>query len=240
MTSRFNDPERKYASVGLDKPTAVDLMVYHGNKSLDLECKATDKKYKNTALLAYTVRLHGAFWRIPIGQDTTDSVIIKVRKGSSLLSYEESVQCWMPALTTASIKGLLVPKLTGSDQAAGGSQAHGVRNKSWWYLGQLNELPVKTETRFGYDMDKKRCYFAVGMIQESRDKPINFGAGNIKDFTGIVTYNMTVEKDGEGRYQFPANPGQVSGFIKNMQVHKGADEKFAAGVRGTMRISGLL
>ena len=44
MTSRFNDPERKYASVGLDKPTAVDFNGFTMEiRALDLECKATDK-----------------------------------------------------------------------------------------------------------------------------------------------------------------------------------------------------
>lgn len=104
------------------------------------------------------------------------------------------------------------------------------------FLKQLGTLPVKTETRFGYDLQKNRCYFVVGLIQDSSGSPIQFGAGEIDDFTGVVVYNMAVATDGQGRYQFPADPGGIKPFIDALQVHQGDGTAFAAGIRGTMNV----
>lgn len=104
------------------------------------------------------------------------------------------------------------------------------------FLKQLGSLPVKTETRFGYDLEKNRCYFAVGLMQDSSGAPIEFGAGKIDDFTGIVTYNMAVSRDEQGRYQFPANPGEIKPYIDALQVHKEDGTAFAAGIKGTMNV----
>ena len=107
------------------------------------------------------------------------------------------------------------------------------------YLGQLKSLDVQTFTRFGYDIEKERCYFAVGMIPKG-GKPINFGAGEVSNFTGIVAYNMVVERDGSKHYVFPNNAGRMKSFIEDeLNVHKGDGITFAAAIRGTLDISGF-
>ncbi len=113
------------------------------------------------------------------------------------------------------------------------------------YLSQLKSLPVVTKTRFGYDMDNERCYFAVGLMPKNKPGSnketiaINFGAGDIRNFTGIVTYNMVVKRDAQGRHEFPAQPGEIAAFIKNMSVYRESGSTFAAGIRGTMKIIGF-
>ncbi|OQA73265.1 MAG: hypothetical protein BWY35_00654 [Firmicutes bacterium ADurb.Bin248] len=104
------------------------------------------------------------------------------------------------------------------------------------FLKQLGSLPVKTETRFGFDLNRNRCYFAVGLVQDGSGTPIEFGAGEIDDFTGMVAYNMAVGLDAQGRYQFPADPGGIKPFIDALQVHQGDGTAFAAGIRGTMNV----
>ena len=106
------------------------------------------------------------------------------------------------------------------------------------FLEQLQNLDIETEMRIGYDMKNKRCYFAVGLMPLDL-KPINFGAGSVKDFTGIVTYNMTVNRNESKQYDFPDSPGQMKDFIKKMNVHREPESTFAAAIRGTLVISGF-
>lgn len=64
-------------------------------------------------------------------------------------------------------------------------------------------------------------------------KPINFGAGNIEKFTGLAAQNMQVGKDQQGRLTFPENAGDMSAYIRNLQVGGG---KFAGGIKGEMKV----
>jgi len=134
------------------------------------------------------------------------------------------------------VSGVLVPKPV---QSGGGTIEFNTNQLNLTYLKQLEELPVKTETRFGYDKDMKRCYFAIGIMPRDAGSAIGFGSGKIKDFSGVVVYNMTVAKDGEGRYEFPANSNGIPGFIQGLQVHSGSNASFAAGIKGTLVIPNL-
>ena len=99
------------------------------------------------------------------------------------------------------------------------------------FLGRsLNSLPVTHYTRFGKAGDS--FYFAVGLTPMG-GKPINFGAGNIEKFTGLVAQNMQVGKDQQGRLTLPENPGDMSAYIRNLQVGGG---KFAGGIKGEMKV----
>ena len=107
------------------------------------------------------------------------------------------------------------------------------------FLDQLQNLKVDTEVRIGYDMRNQRCYFAVGLLPVNADSEINFGAGNVKDFTGIVTYNMVVGRDEKNHYKFPTQASQMAAYIENLPVHRDTGTKFAAAIKGTLIISGF-
>jgi hypothetical protein len=55
----------------------------------------------------------------------------------------------------------------------------------------------------------------------------------------MAAYNMDVGLDDRGRYQFPSDVGQMKNFIENMQVYKGDQSSFSAGIRGKMVVAGL-
>jgi PKD repeat protein len=105
------------------------------------------------------------------------------------------------------------------------------------FLSQLKSSPIKTEARFGYDTVKERCYFAVGI--GFYGVPIHFGFGSIKDFAGIVSYNMEVQRDEHRRFQFPDDGSQMLGFIQGLEVYRGEGTKFAAGISGTLTVAEL-
>jgi hypothetical protein len=116
------------------------------------------------------------------------------------------------------------------------------------FLGQMQDLKVDTITRFGFDMTMERCYFAVGLIPDAslpeKDRPINFGAGNVKDFTGLVAYNMEVKRDGQKHYEFPdggakSKENMEKFIMEELSVNRGSGSSFAAAIKGTLMISGF-
>ena len=129
----------------------------------------------------------------------------------------------------------LVPKILPAGSQTGGLVEFETDGLDLNFLGQsLESLPVNTKTRFGKQPNGK-FYYAVGLTPLN-GQPINFGAGDIDNFTGLVAYNMIVGTDERGRYNFPTNPGQMQAYINGLQVGGG---KFVGGIKGEMSVSGL-
>lgn len=241
---REENPEFKYAAFALDKPTNIS---FHG---FTMEVRSLDMEYRpGDFARPVRISLHGATLlaeTIPLSDETTDTVIIdcgSVMFGSSEMrrvpkvTYDESRSVLEATFEECiDVSGVLVPKPV---QSSGRTIEFDTNQLNLTYLKQLEELPVKTETRFGYDKDMKRCYFAIGLMPQDAGSAIGFGSGKIKDFSGVVAYNMTVAKDGEGRYEFPANSNGIPGFIQGLQVHSGSNASFAAGIKGTLVIPNL-
>jgi hypothetical protein len=88
-------------------------------------------------------------------------------------------------------------------------------------------------------MNNSRCYFAVGLLPASEGGAINFGAGDVEDFTGMVVYNMVMSRNEKNQFAFPDDPGQIAGFVENLPVHTASNTFFGAGIRGQLMIAGF-
>jgi len=247
-TIREDNPDGKYAAVELDRPTNI------GFQGFTMEIRALDLTYiasrpvtdKPVWLTMYGATLLAE--NIPLSSDTTDALIIECPihwltesfkiGGSPSVVHEESYSVLDATFDDCiDISGVLIPKPASS--GGDGLVEYDTDQLNLTFLKQLEELPVKAETRFGYDMEKKRSYFAAGLVPDGSGAPIHFGGGEIQNFTGMVAYNMTIGLDGQGRFKFPNNANQMAGFIDNLQVHKGDQPSFAAGIRGKMVVMGL-
>ncbi len=240
-----NNPVLKYAAFELDKPVNIS---FHG---FTMEARALDMEYKPQASgrpVRFTLR--GAILlaeNIPLSTNTRDKVIVDCVRSSlgpidlgrvPRVAYDESRSVLEASFDDCiDVSGVLVPKVTQS----GGSDTieFDTSQLNLTYLKQLEALPVKTVTRFGYDKDMGRCYFVAGLVPEGAGSAISFGAGDIKNFTGMVTYNMVVARDDQRRFQFPANANQMASFVQGLQIHKGSKPAFSAGIKGTLVIPRL-
>jgi hypothetical protein len=202
---------------------------------------------------------------IPLSNEPTDDLIIECPKSPGLpkVLHEDSQSVLTANFESCiDVTGVLVPKQTATGQmrSAQGRQRFAslgpvyasdlvsspgeglvefdTDQLSLGLLGQLNALDVEAITRFGYDMNNERCYFAVGLIPVG-DGAINFGAGDVEDFTGMVVYNMLMGRTADNKFDFPEDPGQMEAYVKNRPVHTGADTFFGAGIKGMISISGL-
>lgn len=236
MVTREKNPGRRYAAVELDKPVNIEF------QGFTMEVRAFDLEYvppTASALAANEVRLalRGATLlaeTIPLSTDTADQLIVNccIPLKEPIVLYEESHSVLNATFDDCiDISGVLIPKLV---QNGDGLVEFEADQLEFAFLKQLQWMPVKSVTRFGYDLENDRCYFAVGLVPNSAGARIGFGAGEVKDFTGIAAYNMTVARDEQGRCVFPDSAGQIEGYIGNLPVHKGSESTFAAGIKGTL------
>lgn len=107
------------------------------------------------------------------------------------------------------------------------------------FLGKLDFLPIHVASRFGYDTDKKRTYYILAIYPDQTIKELNFAAGKLKDYSGIVAYNFKVRENERGQYIFPDNYEEAKSFIRTLEVNREGKTTFAAGFRGTLSLTGL-
>ncbi len=227
-----------YASVPLDKPVNINF------QGFPMEVRGLDIKYtgpKNPEPGSgqrtdwAELNLHGATQlsdNIALSNESTDSLVVKCADKEVIptVLYDKSYSVLNNSFEGCiDVVGRLVPKKI--QNVSGGLIEFESEELELNFLGRsLNSLPVTHYTRFGKAGDN--FYFAVGLTPMG-GKPINFGAGNIEKFTGLAAQNMQVGKDLQGRLTFPENAGDMSAYIRNLQVGGG---KFAGGIKGEMKV----
>ncbi len=233
---------RRYAAVELDRPINIDFQGFTMEiRALDMSYKEHPSKNVNNSDIWLT--LHGATLlaeNVPLSSDTKDTVVVNCpispHDPNPSVFYEQS-QSVLKANFDGCIEvsGILVPKAVqpGED----GLVEFDTDELGLSFLSQLDVLPVKTSARFGYDSHKDRCYFVVG-IATGEAVQIPFGVGRMKDFAGLISYNMIAERDGQRRLQIPSYKGMEE-FIKRQEVNREGGTSFVAGVSTTLVISEL-
>jgi hypothetical protein len=105
------------------------------------------------------------------------------------------------------------------------------------YLNAISGLPLSINGRFGYDKIQERLFFAIGF---QVNMPIVLGPGQILGAAGIVASNMVVKTDPEHQDRLDiSNIKKMGDYIDEMQVHRGSNSTFVAGLRGKLVIAGV-
>lgn len=230
------DPQRKYGSVTLNKPVNISFNGY------TIEVREFDFEYIRKQKPFIKLSMRGAALladNIPLSKETRDSIILKypLPLGKPEVLYDETYVILDANFDDCiSVVGKLIPKHRQNDDSLMEFETSVLE---YAFLKQIKNMPVEAFTRFGYDKEKGRCYYAIGIIPKSGSKSISFGAGEIKDYTGLVAYNMQIGRDELDRFMFPENASQMNSFISFLPVYKGSNSSFAAGVKGTMVVAKL-
>jgi PKD repeat protein len=225
---------RKYTAVYLTRPVNIDF------EGFPMEIRRFELVHRDTG--AVRMNLYGATQLsdiIALSGDTRDQLIIECPAvlGDHKVIYNESHSVLETSFDgCVDVSGVLVPKKL---QNAGGLVEFDTDQLEFNFLQQLKGMPIKAETRFGYDNQHDRCYFAIGLVPESQNGKISLGGGEIRGFTGMVTYNMEISRDEQKRFAFPDQASQIKGFIDDLKTHQGSNTTFAAGIRGTLEVSKL-
>lgn len=230
--------DNPYGTAFLDKAVTIDF------KGFPMEIRSFDISYtapKNYAVpntgpkpAWMEVTLQGATQlsdTIPLSDETTDLLTVKCADEEVLpqVLFDKTFSVLKHSFDGCiDVTGKLIPKKIGG---ASGAVEYETDTLVINFLGQnLQDLPVTHYARFGKADNK--FYFAIGLTPKG-GAPINFGAGNIEKFTGLIAQNMQIGKDAQGKLTFPDKAGEMENYIKNLQPGGG---KFAGGIKGEMTV----
>ncbi len=234
--------DRSYGYVELDKPAMLDFKGFT-YETRGLRIMHQSLTGANAIDTPNVLELSGSTLlsnKIPLGQVSSDVITFTGPRNGAPISvdYEDSNSKLEANFDgCVNVVGTLVPKLSAASNESGLVEFD-TSKIELNFLEQLESLPVITTTRFGYHPALNRYYFAVGLMEKD-GQPINLGYGEVKDFAGLVTNNLVVQKDELNRYIFPANSNEMPAFIKGLQVSEKDGNNFAAGIRGVMKIAGF-
>jgi hypothetical protein len=236
---RTQDGKNKYACVPLDKPVTVDF------EGFPMEVRGFDIKYTAPEPMVLAKNAHKSDWveltlrgatqlsdSIALSDESTDSLVVKCadKRDTPSVNHKASASVLQNSFEgCVDVVGVLVPKKVQSDD---GLVEFDTAQLGLSFLSQLEVLPVKAEARFGYDVQNERSYFAVALAA-GPSVQIPFGAGRLKDFAGIVSYNMVAERDEMHKLRIPSYDN-IKSFVENMKVERKGGTSFSAGISATL------
>lgn len=89
----------------------------------------------------------------------------------------------------------------------------------------LAGYPVQSNTRFGYDYENERYFFALGSYYDDPDG-ISFYYGKMLDINGVIGYNVDLPKEGDGRFAVPKGKDALFNAVDTMPVNRTADGNY--------------
>ena len=138
--------------------------------------------------------------RIVIGKVCTEPVIVYNNSKSKIdMEFEDFAQ----------LDGVGTPKVTDDGDGLVEYDTDGMDMVFNGALEAFKNMPIKVNTRIGYDKKMGRSYFAVAIFygkdvgDDKRPPGIPLGCyGEINDMTGLIGYNLDMDKNADGTYHF--------------------------------------
>jgi hypothetical protein len=78
---------------------------------------------------------------------------------------------------------------------------------------------VHSKTRFGYDYQNERYFFALGSYYDD-PSGISFYYGKMKNINGVIGYNVDLPKTADGRFAIPKGKSALFDSVSNMAVDR--------------------
>ncbi|HAL74504.1 MAG TPA: hypothetical protein DCM45_05350 [Clostridiales bacterium] len=78
---------------------------------------------------------------------------------------------------------------------------------------------VHSKTRFGYDYENERYFFALGSYYDDPDG-ISFYYGKMKNINGVIGYNVDLPKTADGRFAIPKGKSALFDSVSSMAVDR--------------------
>jgi len=78
---------------------------------------------------------------------------------------------------------------------------------------------VHSKTRFGYDYENERYFFALGSYYDDPDG-ISFYYGKMKNINGVIGYNIDLPKAADGRFAIPKGKSALFDSVSGMAVDR--------------------
>ena len=172
--------------------------------------------------------------RIVLGKAFTNPAIIYNNSKSKIeMDFEDFTQ----------FEGVGTPKVTDGDEGIVEYDTEGMEMLFNGALDAFAGMPIKVNTRIGYDKKKSRSFFAVAIFYgqddpgEDRPQGIPLGCyGEINDITGMIGYNLDMDKNEDGTYHFSSDKTSLFNSIDTMAVNRTDGGNYFFALSATMYI----
>ena len=236
------DPQSPYGRALFDKPYKVDFHDFPMEvRALSVITRMTGKQITNAnyAGPAYdtTMTLWGSMQladNLPLDTNRdVDRIVIGNVFADPAVEYTETKSLIdLDFEDFAQFKGVGTPKLADSGD---GIVEFETKDMEMLFNGALNAfsgMPLKVNSRFGYDRQKERSFFAIALFYGREEStlprppgiPLVYGALN--DITGVIGYNLDMPKNPDGTYNFPKEKTGLFNAIDTMAVSKSSESNY--------------
>lgn len=238
----LEDSQSPYGRALFDKPYLVDFHDFPMEvRALSVITRMTGKQITNAnyAGPAYdtTLTLWGSMQladNLPLDTNRdVDRIVIGNVFADPEVEYTETKSLInLDFEDFAQFEGVGTPKLADSGD---GIVEFETGDMEMLFNGALNAfsgMPLKVNSRFGYDRQKERSFFAIALFY-GREKsslprppgiPLVYGALN--DITGVIGYNLDMPKNTDGTYNFPKEKTGLFNAIDTMAVSKSSESNY--------------
>ncbi|NTV90794.1 MAG: hypothetical protein HGA22_10630, partial [Clostridiales bacterium] len=92
---------------------------------------------------------------------------------------------------------------------------------------------VEVNARIGYDKKMTRSFFAIAIYYDGA-QGITFGYGEINQITGMIGYNLDLDKNADGTYAFSSEKDSLFNSIDTLAVNRTSGGNYFFGISATM------
>ena len=79
---------------------------------------------------------------------------------------------------------------------------------------------VEADVRIGYDKAMSRYFFAMGVFYDDPSGGINFAFGRLNQVTGLIGYNLALDRNEAGTFDVPKGKGALFSSIDDLAVDR--------------------
>lgn len=176
-------------------------------------------------------------------EDVDRIVINKICSNPTVVYDNSKSKIEMDFEDFAQMDGVGTPKVTDDKEGLVEYDTDGMEMIFNGALDAFKYLPIKVNTRIGYDKKMGRSFFAVAIFygqddgDSERPQGIPLGCyGEINDMTGMIGYNLDMEKNEDGTYHFSSQKTSLFNSIDTMKVNRTPGGNYFFAVSATMYI----
>lgn len=176
-------------------------------------------------------------------EDTDRIVINKICTDPTIVYDNSKSKVEMDFEDFAQIEGVGTPKVADEGEGLVEYDTDGMEMLFNGALDAFKYMPIKVNTRIGYDRKMGRSFFAVaifyGQDEGDSERPagIPLGCyGEINDMTGMIGYNLDMEKNEDGTYHFSSQKTSLFNSIDTMKVNRTPGGNYFFAISATMYI----
>ncbi len=90
----------------------------------------------------------------------------------------------------------------------------------------FGDSPIQVNARIGYDKKMSRSFFAIAIYYSNPTQGISFTYGEINDITGMIGYNLDLDKNEDGTFNFSNEKDSLFASLDGLAVNRTSEGNY--------------